>query len=548
MIDFFRKKKNTTPGREANFLPVGKEHVQQMKALVEKVLKNLNCQGEWKGTGSNQMLDFVFQSGNFRLYFNESSPYVNLTYPVFFSTSMENLNLIRSLCNQTNINTDLTKVIYSINEEKSEIDLHIVTSLYLEESSAQAIMVRNMTDAFQWHTAFVRKFESLLEEQKKNKTDDLEASNKEFDREMFLLRQQEMRRQPTGEWRTNSTGRISLGQFLDKALSLTDVTPVSLNLFADDASEEWQENILDFDLAKAICPENRPPRKRAVLSLVYINPALPGIEQWLTLQLSFEGDDKHTVWFRVTTCHTPLAKEKPQHQSGLLPLSVLMAMDRVSVKQWTDEFNYMWQDAADKMEKGDVDSLSEEQRLIWFVDNPKMAETLYKGHKLFVSGRYYEALLYLENAYWQLQDAYEHLSSQFRDAFFEVGYMVGFCYSELHQYTRAQYYLEIIEQLHRVKYTEEYVNVMVNMGDFRALNLVDDLLGKMSERLRDEDEPEAFLLAFVAFLNRRKAYLLVEHGRMEEAKALLNTMLEDPANRDFAINELAYIQRLEKKD
>ena len=51
---------------------------------------------------------------------------------------------------------------------------------------------------------------------------------------------------------------------------------------------------------------------------------------------------------------------------------------------------------------------------------------------------------------------------------------------------------------------------------------------------------------FLAFLNRRKAYLLVEKGRLEEAKGLLKRMLEDPASADFAISELAYIQKLEK--
>ena len=546
MMDFLNRKKRS--GHDANTLPYGKEHTRRIMAIANKVLRNLNCQGKWSDAGNNRVLDYVFQAGNFRLYVNESSPYANLTYPVFFSTPMENLNLIRSLCNQTNINTDQTKVIYTLNEEESEIDVHIVSSVYLEEKNAQAVLVRNMTDAFQWHTAFVRKFESMLDEQKKAKTDDLEASNNEFNRELFLLRQQEMRRQTSGEWRTNDTDCISLGQFLDKALSIIGITPVSLRLFAEDTTEVYTDNALEFDLARAICPTDGPVRKKAILSLVYTAEAQPGKEQWLTLQHNFEGDDRHTVWFRVACSSAPLGADRQHHGPQFTPVSVLMAYDKVSVKQWTDEFNYMWQDAVDKAAKGDTDSLSEEQKLIWMVEEPKLAELLYRGHKFFVAGRYYEALLYLENAYWRIQNSYESLSSQNRDAFFEVGYMVGFCYSELHQYTRAHYYLEIIDHLHRVKYTQEYVNAMVNMGDFRALSMVEDLLKKMEERLQDDDEPEGFLLSFVAFLRRRKAYLLVEHQRLEEAKTLLNAMLNDPACHDFAINELAYIQRMEKKE
>ena len=42
---------------------------------------------------------------------------------------------------------------------------------------------------------------------------------------------------------------------------------------------------------------------------------------------------------------------------------------------------------------------------------------------------------------------------------------------------------------------------------------------------------------------RRKAYLLVSLGRYDEAKTILTAMLKEPENSDFALNELAYIQK-----
>ena len=45
------------------------------------------------------------------------------------------------------------------------------------------------------------------------------------------------------------------------------------------------------------------------------------------------------------------------------------------------------------------------------------------------------------------------------------------------------------------------------------------------------------------FLSRRKAYLLVVTQNYAEAESMLKKMLNDPTNSDFALKELAYIQK-----
>ena len=42
---------------------------------------------------------------------------------------MEEINLIRHVCNQFNINSDGPRFAYSVNEETNVIDLHIMTTL-----------------------------------------------------------------------------------------------------------------------------------------------------------------------------------------------------------------------------------------------------------------------------------------------------------------------------------------------------------------------------------------------------------------------------------
>ena len=87
---------------------------------------------------------------------------------------------------------------------------------------------------------------------------------------------------------------------------------------------------------------------------------------------------------------------------------------------------------------------------------------------------------------------------------------------------------------------------MVNSGDVRALSYIDQLMTqmRMENELNDEDEePQEHITKFMNFLKRRQAYLLIERRQYNKAKTILNELLDDPESSDFAINELAFIQK-----
>ncbi len=66
----------------------------------------------------------------------------------------------------------------------------------------------------------------------------------------------------------------------------------------------------------------------------------------------------------------------------------------------------------------------------------------------------------------------------------------------------------------------------------------------MEEEGYDEDSTEwRDLSHFVAFLCRRKAYLLVDSERYDEADELLRKLVKDPESNEFALHELAYVQK-----
>lgn len=94
---------------------------------------------------------------------------------------------------------------------------------------------------------------------------------------------------------------------------------------------------------------------------------------------------------------------------------------------------------------------------------------------------------------------------------------------------------------------ETFVNCLVNGHDFRAMNFIDSFLHEVmavtGEEPTEQTSPELQkAVTFVAFLKRRKAYLLVQLERYDEAEKLLKHLLNDPVSSDFALKELAYIQ------
>lgn len=119
---------------------------------------------------------------------------------------------------------------------------------------------------------------------------------------------------------------------------------------------------------------------------------------------------------------------------------------------------------------------------------------------------------------------------------------VGFCLMEQGLLEMADYYLEVSLGINGVNEIEEYINCLCNSRDVRALTVVDNCL--LSHYNADAETKAKFR----AFLKRRKVYLLIDWHMLDEAKELLQHLLDDPLCAAFARNELAHIEQLEKEN
>ena len=530
--------------------------LSENRRIVSKALKALNCTGEWRKEGDAALVRYTFQSGHFGIRIIGNCPQVELSYLFFAEAEMKDINIVRHVCNHFNLNSTGPRFSYSINEETNIIDMHILTPLLLDDDRAKDILSSAMVDMFLWQNSFIRSLTDVKKEAKSSATSDLEWSEKEVARDFFLLREQELRHQKKGtEWRQNDKEAATLKQWMDKVFGLVDVVFSELTVVTDSVTvTNDRESIASYNLSDTLIADGAFVRQKAVLDLVFFLPAHPTTRRRMTFSIQQADGCDDVLYYQVVATLLPLPSGigRPLHSKEVQVQShsVLLAYDLRSTKQLQDEFVYMWKEAKSKVANGEENQLTEEQRLIANVESVDAARFVYRSRTLYRQKRYYEAISCLENAYRLLNSNIDKKSLEERNLFLEVCYMLGFCYNELQQYDRAYYYLTFVTGINRTLYAEEYVNCMIYLGDYRSLMTIDGILEDLHNSIVEDEEGEVeqSVHPFLQFLYRRKAYVLVELHRYDEAEEMLRQMIDDPESGDFALDELTYIQQLREKD
>ena len=208
--------------------------VSENKRIIKEALRSLNCTGNWQKDGNDIIVRFDFQSGHFGIFISAQHPQIELSFLYFGEAKMEEINLIRHVCNQFNINSDGPRFAYSVNEETNVIDLHIMTTLLLDQYRAKDILSLAMQNCFAWQNAFIRNFNELRSDARNIGTADVERTLKDAGRELFLLRELELMTQETAPgWRHDVTTAATLGQWMVRAFGMADAVFSELTIVTD---------------------------------------------------------------------------------------------------------------------------------------------------------------------------------------------------------------------------------------------------------------------------------------------------------------------------
>ena len=307
--------------------------------------------------------------------------------------------------------------------------------------------------------------------------------------------------------------------------------------------------IWEFDLCKAMADEKHPETFYNQVTLCVSYTLNEITDNTILIHLKENGGDEQTRFIRASIMRTISTEEGDVSFSATEnqpeTYSLLFAYDLTDPQKRIAEFEKKLDKAAKKYAKGkELDA--DETALIAKIA-PEAGWNYSWGHEAFNEKRYWDALLYLENAFYLLKEKWydQTLSDEGTDVFYHCCYLIGFCYVGMKLYQKAYYYLSLVWPLDEITYNYEYINCLVHGKDPRALQEIDDELERV-DNLKDEEITEE-ISRYCCFLLRRRAYVLTDMHRLDEAEELLKELLGTDDRTEYIQDELDYIKRLREK-
>ncbi len=533
---------------------IRKKHESVTKDF-ERFLKETNCTYSVTKEEDSTTIPFEFQAAHFIASIRKQDDCIEVTYPTMASAPLSQLHLVRSKCNERNNSNILFKFTYSIDHKENEVNVHM--SFFNNHVTSES-MAHQLKAAFYFQREWQHDYDEAVSTAKDHDTSDLESEIYKHEREMFMLRRLELRHQLDSSAASiaASTGSLPLWQMLDTVAPLPEARLLFMTVNTVNGQQriEQEQDIRNYDLRHALVEgdgkEARLTRDYAVLDLHY-KLGLDEKPMMSTIAITAEGEDTHSIYSRVTVTHTPrnasrlnsLSNENRQPRS----VSMLIALDRSDDKQRQQEFDYMWTDAQLKAKNDELDSMTDEQKMLCQVHSSDVAYNLYWGQQLFHAERYYEAILHLENVYHSYREVFFDLTAEQKRSFMEVAYKLGFCYNELGQPKLAFYYLDLMASDGNIRHTMELVNSMANSKDLRLFSYTEGVMDEVKHNFSEDEELPDNIRQFINFMRRRRGYAYIDFNQLDQAEKIFTKMLDEEENADYAINELAYIKKLRQQ-
>ena len=357
------------------------------------------------------------------------------------------------------------------------------------------------------------------------------------------------------QFRANRNHAVILGTMLNRIFDIRKEDLLSLYVVYTRRDGQTGKEIIqpdaiwNFDLCKAMADEGHPEIFYNQVTLCVSYTRKEETEETVLIHLKENGGDEQTRFIRASIMRTLSTEEGDVSFSATQnqpeTCSILFAYDLTDPQRRIAEFEKKVEKVAEKYAKGkELDA--DETALIAKI-NPEAGWHYSWGHEAFNEKRYWDALLYLENAFYLLKEKwYDHtLSDEGLDMFYHCCYLIGFCYAEMKLYQKAYYYLSFVWPLDNITYNYEYINSLVHAKDPRAIQAIDDELDRLDALKEEEFTEETF--SYYCFLLRRRAYVLTDMNRLDEAEELLKKLLKTDDRTEYIQGELDYIKQLREE-
>lgn len=369
------------------------------------------------------------------------------------------------------------------------------------------------------------------------------------------------------QFRSNKNDRVTLGLLLNRLFDIQEGAISDLYIITESPCGKTGTSIMETDAVwnldlynVMVDKENKSKFNESVtLSVSYQRDcALQDNEgqsvynekNCIIIYLKQSGGDEETAFFRASVMKTVSENENDINfsRTSAIPetISFLLAYDYTDSEKRITKFEKKMEKAIEKYKKGE--ELNETEQCMIAKIVPEVLWNYSWGNDVFQQKRYLDAIVYLENVYYELKDRLLKLemTEDEKWIFFQTCYLIGFSYMELNLHEKAYFYLDIIWPLEITTYNIEYINCLANNKDIRTINIIDDELERL-EKLSEEEKPEDFEI-YLSFLNRRRAYVLIDMGLLDEAEdAFKKILMSDDRKKEYIEQELEYIKELREQ-
>lgn len=525
--------------------------------VVTRMLKNLQAEWEIRSVGRKAATDFHFhyQRGDFHVVTSDDRHQARIHFLFFHDVKIGHLDNVRHACNEFNQQYPDFKAIYSLQEEKNRVYLHLASNIRLTPWCKD--LESDFADTLGLCFEAARQYRRILDDILAEEVNNLEEARALSQREQYLSHELEMQRQRFDMQSHNvDFFHITLDELLRVALDLDGCDYTRLVLFNDESTTHYgADEISGLNLSTLLVnldseiPYFSTPQ--ATLVLDYMKEGAP---HTLILHLAAETETEGTLYTRITLVQPDRTlcvdhALKSRQNDDRTASSLVVGYSKASHHEQEAEFEYLYQEALDADAKGH--ELTTEQAFMLQCADPNVGFNLYWGRRFYLDERYYEALLQLENAYIVQRNNYAHLQRRERMQFYELQYYLGQCCLHLHMPQRAYYYLDGLYNRNNLRYTQAYINALVACRDYRALSIIDNVLTNL-QRVYDEheasDADRERVWHFLLFLRRSKALVLMESDALDEAEKMLKDLLnDDKSHEHYLLEQLAQIALLRAK-
>ena len=131
--------------------------------VVSDTLRKMICTYAWTKEGESNVCHFDYQGAHFSIELTDNDPFTQLSLYYIHFVSLEDINVVRAVCNKYSSTKNPFKVVYSVNQEHHGAAVHIICSLLLNEVNAHELLTKVMAQMFEMRRLVVAEIESGVE-------------------------------------------------------------------------------------------------------------------------------------------------------------------------------------------------------------------------------------------------------------------------------------------------------------------------------------------------------------------------------------------------